>query len=182
MESSNRAPLRLPAKHVWCWSILVFLRSNQLQETARVFQLCTFFWEVKTTTYSKCPLFWPFVSCFLNIFVSIALWRKKYGFCTKWYGQHNRADFSMYFFSGLILTWKAFQTKYHEGCSKFVIKKLTLFHELFAIQILNPLMCTRMQDKFPFMVFPFFNSSKIFLFTFSVKKWTEKLSQAEKFL
>ena len=75
------------------------------------------------------------------------------------------------------LTWKAFQTKYYEGCSKFVIKKLTLFHELFAIQILNPLMCTRMQGEFLWMVFPFFTFFRHLCLYFFVKKRTENYPQ-----
>ena len=63
--------------------------------------------------------------------------------------------------------------KVHEGFSKFVIKKLKVFHGLFAIQFLKSLMCTRMQSQFLLMVFPFFILQISFYLLFFVENRTE---------
>ena len=63
--------------------------------------------------------------------------------------------------------------KVHEGFSKFVIKKLKVFHGLFAIQFLKSLICTRMQSQFLLMVFPFFILQISFYLLFFVENRTE---------
>ena len=71
------------------------------------------------------------------------------------------------------LTCKVIYMKVHEGFSKFVIKKLKVFHGLFAIQFLKSLMCTRMQSQFLLMVFPFFILQISFYLLFFVENRTE---------
>ena len=72
-----------------------------------------------------------------------------------------------------MLTCKVIYSKVHEGFLKFVIKKLKVFHGLFAIQFLKSLMCTRMQSQFLLMVFPFFILQISFYLLFFVENRTE---------
>ena len=76
-------------------------------------------------------------------------------------------------FYAFLVTCKVIHTKVHEGFSKFVIKKLKVFHGLFAIQFLKSLMCTRMQSQFLLMVFPFFILQISFYLLFFVENRTE---------